>query len=201
VDTSVLEKSLLGETPEKPAEKESQGADKKEGEPSAPEVIKPEDYKLEMPEGIAADDALVVAFLEGAAKGGMDNESVQAVINTLGPKLVEQMQAPMKAYVALNEKWVAEVKADPVLGGDKLDSTLQTVWQAMSLVSKPEDVTSARQALNETGAGNHPAIIRLLHNMAQRLVEPGPVKGNAPTEPTRSAAALLYPSHNAAKGG
>jgi len=201
LDEAALDNTLLGTSPEKAGEAEPPGADKKEGEPSAPE-IKPEDYKIEMPEGIKADDPLVVAFLEGAAKGGMDNESVQAVISTLGPKLAEQMQAPMRAWVDLNEQWLAEVKADPVIGGDKLTTTQETVWQAMALVSKPEEVLAVREALNLTGAGNNPAIIRLLFNMAKRLVEPGPVKGKAPTEPAKSPAALLYPNHNsAAKGG
>jgi hypothetical protein len=197
---SVLGKTLLDAEPEKPAEGDTPGADTKEGEPSAPE-IKPEDYNVELPEGIGKDDPLLVSFLEGAAKGGMDNESVQAVINTLGPKLVEQMQAPIKAWVDLNEKWVAEVQADPVIGGDKWPMAKETVLQAMTLVLTPEETRATREALGLTGAGNNPAVIRLLYSMAKRLVEPGPVKGNAPTEPPKSAAALLYPKHNAAKGG
>ena len=199
-DETVLDKTLLGAEPEKTAEEATPGADTKEGEQSAPE-IKPEDYNVELPEGIGKDDPLLVSFLEGAAKGGMDNESVQAVINTLGPKLVEQMQAPIKAWIDLNEKWVAEVKADPVIGGDKLPVTQETVFQAMALVLKPEEARATREALDLTGAGNNPAVIRLLFNMAKRLVEPGPVKGNAPPEPPKSTAALLYPNHNAAKGG
>jgi hypothetical protein len=200
LDETVLDKTLLDAEPEKPAEGDTPGADTKEGEPSAPE-IKPEDYNVDLPEGIGKDDPLLVSFLEGAAKGGMDNESVQAVINTLGPKLVEQMQAPIKAWVDLNEKWVAEVQADPVIGGDKWPVAKETVLQAMTLVLTPEETRATREALDLTGAGNNPAVIRLLYSMAKRLVEPGPVKGNAPTEPPKSAAALLYPKHNAAKGG
>jgi hypothetical protein len=196
LDETVLDKTLLDAEPEKPAEGDTPGADTKEGEPSAPE-IKPEDYNVELPEGIGKDDPLLVSFLEG----GMDNESVQAVINTLGPKLVEQMQAPIKAWVDLNEKWVAEVQADPVIGGDKWPMAKETVLQAMTLVLTPEETRATREALGLTGAGNNPAVIRLLYSMAKRLVEPGPVKGNAPTEPPKSAAALLYPKHNAAKGG
>lgn len=199
-DETVLDKTLLDGEPEKTAEGDTPGADTKEGEQSAPE-IKPEDYNVELPEGIGKDDPLLVSFLEGAAKGGMDNESVQAVINTLGPKLVEQMQAPIKAWIDLNEKWVAEVKADPVIGGDNWPMAKETVLQAMTLVMTPEETRATREALGLTGAGNNPAVLRLLFNMAKRLVEPGPVKGNAPTEPPKSTAALLYPNHNAAKGG
>lgn len=186
---------------DKPAtEGEKKGAGEGEKDTPAPEPMKPEDYKLELPEGIAADDPLLTAFLEGAAKGGMDNESVQAVVSSLGPKLAEQMAAPMKAWTSLNEQWQAEVKADPVIGGANLPATIKTVTDAINLVSTPEEARLAREALTMTGAGNNPAIVRLMHRMASRLVEKGAVQGNSPAE-SRSAAAVLYPSHNAAKGG
>jgi len=203
---SALKDTLLTAEPEKtegdkPAtEGEKMGAGEGEKEPPAPEPMKPEDYKLELPEGITADDPLLTAFLEGAAKGGMDNESVQAVVGALGPKLAEQITAPMKAWTTLNETWQAEVKADPVIGGANLPATIKTVTDAISLVSTPEEAQAAREALTMTGAGNNPAIVRLMHRMASRLVEKGAVQGNSPAE-SRSPAAVLYPSHNAAKGG
>lgn len=200
-----LKDTLLSAEPpktegEKPATEGEKGKGAGEGDKPAPEPMKAEDYKLDLPEGITADDPLLTAFLEGAAKGGMDNESVQAVISSLGPKLAEQMAAPMKAWTTLNETWQAEVKADPVIGGANLPATIKTVADAIGLVSTPEEAQAAREALTMTGAGNNPAIVRLMHRMASRLVEKGAVQGNSPAE-SRSAAAVLYPSHNAAKGG
>lgn len=186
-----------GEPPADPAKKEGAGEGEK---PPAPEPMKPEDYTLELPEGIAADDPLLAAFLEGAAKGGMDNESVQAVVASLGPKLAEQMAAPIKAWTALNEQWQAEVKADPVIGGANLPATIQTVTDAINLVSTPDEARSVREALTMTGAGNHPAVVRLMHRLASRLTEQRPVQGKSPAE-VKSPAAVLYPTHNAAKGG
>jgi hypothetical protein len=198
-----LKDTLLSAEPEKTeGDKPATEGEKKDGagegekkDTQAPEPMKPEDYKLELPEGITADDPLLTAFLEGAAKGGMDNDSVQAVVSSLGPKLAEQMAAPMKAWTTLNETWQAEVKADPVIGGANLPTTIKTVADAISLVSTPEEAQAAREALTMTGAGNNP-----MHRMASRLVEKGAVQGNSPAE-SRSPAAVLYPSHNAAKGG
>lgn len=201
---SALADTLLTAEPPKDGEKPTEPP--KDGEKPAdkapepePEPIKPEDYKLDMPEGINRDDPLVAAFLEGAAKGGMDDKSVQAVISTLGPKLAEQLAAPMKAWTTLNEQWQAEVKADAVLGGANLPATVQTVTDAINLVMAPAEAQKAREALTMTGAGNNPAIVRLLHSMASRLVEKGAVQGNNPAE-VRNPSALLYPS-TAAKGG
>ena len=189
-----------GDKPATEGEKKDGAGEGEKKDTPAPEPMKPEDYKLELPEGITADDPLLTAFLEGAAKGGMDNESVQAVVSSLGPKLAEQLAAPMKAWTSLNEQWQAEVKADPVIGGANLPATIKTVADAISLVSTPEEAQAAREALTMTGAGNNPAIVRLMHRMASRLVEKGAVQGNSPAE-SRSAAAVLYPSHSAAKGG
>lgn len=189
-----------GDKPATEGEKKDGAGEGEKKDTPAPEPIKPEDYKLELPEGITADDPLLTAFLEGAAKGGMDNESVQAVVSALGPKLAEQMAAPMKAWTTLNETWQAEVKADPVIGGANLPTTIKTVQDAMNLVGTPEEVAACREALTMTGAGNNPAIVRLMHRMASRLVEKGAVQGNSPAE-SRSPAAVLYPTHNAAKGG
>lgn len=200
---AALTDTLLSTPPkegEQPPEGEKKGAGEGEQKP-APEAMKPEDYKLTLPEGITAEDPLLVAFLDGAAKGNMDNDSVQAVITSLGPKLAEQMAAPMKAWTTLNEQWQTAVKADPVLGGANLDQTIATVAKAIDTVSaSPAEAQAVREALTMTGAGNNPAIVRLLHSMATRLVEKGAVTGNSPAD-SKSAAAMLYPTHNAAKGG
>jgi len=165
----------------------------------APEPIKPEDYKLEgLPEGITAEDDLVVAFLDGAAKGGMDNDSVNAVIQALGPKMAERMNAGAVAYKQMNETWQAEALADPVLaGGDpaKLTANMGVVKTAINTLGLPaEMVTSALQALELTGAGNHPAVLRVIYGMASRLSEAPPVTGTPPNADGESVAKRMYPN-------
>ena len=202
---AALTDTLLSAEPKKEsdpplAEGEKKGAGEGDKPAPAAEAMKPADYQLELPEGTAPDDPLLVAFLEGAAKGGMDNDSVQAVVSALGPKIAEQMAAPAKLWNELNDKWRAEVKADAKLGGANLDATIATVASGIDLVSTPAEAQAVREALTMTGAGNNPAIVRLLHGMAARLVEKGAVQGKSPAD-RRSAAAVLYPTHNAAKGG
>lgn len=172
------------------------GADTQAGADTV-EAMKPEDYKLDLPEGIKADDPLLAAFLEGAAKGGLDPAAAQAVVSALGPKLVEQLAAPAKAWTALNEQWTAAVKAHPEIGGANHDAAVGRVLTAFNTVMQPAEVQELRAALNMTGAGNNPHVILAFHRMAELLTEKGAVQGNSPAE-VRNPAALMYPTSNAA---
>jgi len=184
-----VEGNVLGDglTPEAPKE------------PEAPaEPIDPASYleTLKLPDGIAKDDPLLTAFLGGAAKGGMDGESVQAVVEAMGPEITKALSAPYEAWKAMQEEWQGAVKTDPLIGGDKTPAVVATINRALAQVSG-DDLAAVKQALEITGAGNNPAIIRAFFRLSQGLVErSGPVTGT-PTDPrpARNAAlASMYPS-------
>lgn len=196
-----MPKSLLapkeGEPPVPEVKPEDKPADKV-AEPAA-EALKAEDYVIAegvLPLEIPSDDPIVQAFLKGAAEGGMDNDSVNAVIKELGPQLQAKLNEPFIAWVKMNETWAEAVKADPDIGGAKLDASMLTIQNAMTAaLVKPELIAAAHQALETTGAGNNLAIVRLLHAMAMRLTEKPAVQGGGPVaEPKRTAAEKLYPN-------
>jgi len=178
---------------------------------AAPEPIDPASYEVKLPEGLDRDDDLLTSFLEGAAKGGMDNESVQAVLDSLAPKLAERLAGPSKAWADLNGEWQKEVRGMPDIGGDKLPGTVSAISRAFDQVctgytradgtevSAKQEQADLKAALDLTGAGNNPAIVRAMHRFAVRLMEPGAdgrpgaVTGSAvPNQP--STAARMYPS-------
>lgn len=166
--------------------------EKKPDEPKA--EIKPEDYKLDLPEGVKAEDATLAAFLPVAAKHGLTNEAVQAIITDMAPQMAEQsaalaaaVNAPYEAWKTTQETWQAEIRNDPEIGGPKLPETLRVCAAAMDQYCTPE----FRRALEITGAGNHPAIVRGIHSFAKALTEGGPVRGDKPAD-SKSAGELLY---------
>ena len=164
-------------------------------EPAA--EIRPESYleTLKLPDTIAKDDPLLTAFLAGAAKGGMDGESVQAVVDEMAPQIRTALAAPYEAWKTLQETWQNEVKTDPELGGDKTLGVISTVNRALALVGGT-DLAAIKAALDVTGAGNNPAIIRAMYRLSKGLVEAaGPVTGTpADPKPAKDPARLLYPS-------
>ena len=171
-------------------EAEKAAEPEKPAEPDKP--IDPASYEVKLPEGITREDPLVAAFLEGAAGAKLDAKAVQAVLDTAGPKVVEAMAAPYKAWETLNNEWMAAIKADPDVGGANTAPAVDRVTAFLTQHGSPEVL----QALKTTGAINNPAVFKLMNKIATAYQEgsatPG---GNSTPVPSRATAAqLMYPS-------
>lgn len=166
-------------------------------DPAAPVVIDPASYEVELPEGVTRDDPFVTEFLKGAADKGLDNATVKDLVKQVGPLLKDQLEAPFRAWQDMNNQWVAEVKADPQIGGAKLATSIQTIHAGIAAaLPDAAQAKAVHEALRTTGAGNNLAIIRLLHAMSARLTEKPVVQGDGPVAPQqRSMAERLYPTH------
>jgi hypothetical protein len=107
--------------------------------------------------------------------------------------LKTQAAAPVQAVAGYSDVgWQNEIKADKEIGGDKLPATLQTVSKALDQYGTP----GVRQALDYTGAGNNPEIVRTIYAMAKALGEGGHVNGNPPNgrQGPIDAASAIYPN-------
>jgi hypothetical protein len=93
-------------------------------------------------------------------------------------------------WIATQKAWQEEVQNDPEIGGPNLDSMKSTVAKALDKYGDQK----AREALYLTGAGNNPALIRMMYRMAKDLTESGSMisGGPASTPPPRGPAAM-YP--------
>lgn len=132
------------------------------------------------------------AFTEAAGKMGLPQDQAQAIIDALGPKLAEQIAAPFKQWQTTNDAWVNEVKADPEIGGANFDAMRSTIAKVLDDPHYADP--QLRQALDMTGAGNNPAVIRTLYRLAKAVTEGGPTRTGAPAAPPKTAASILYPS-------
>jgi hypothetical protein len=82
-----------------------------------------------------------------------------------------------------NETWQNEAKNHPDLRG-KLDPggpVLTTISRALDGLGNAQLKAEFQQAMDFTGAGNHPAFIRAFYAMAQKLTEGTHVAGNGPS--------------------
>lgn len=185
---------------EKPADAPKEGEPEKKAEEAAKaEPLKPEDYKFELPENIAAEDPALKAFTEGAAELGISQEAAQALINKVAPQMQEAALEPYRQWAQLQEKWLGEVKADPEIGGSKLEGALATIASAFNTLGD-NGGKDVRAALDMTGAGNHPAVIKFMHKVAVALTEAGAVTGSPPNG-AKSAAERMYPNMSPSAGG
>ena len=104
-------------------------------------------------------------------------------------RLVSETQAKMAAdHAAQIQKWEAEAKADKTIGGAKFDENVATALKGLAAVADDD----FRAILNETGLGNHPAVIRTFLKVGQQIADTPVVKGTPATGAAKTLSAALY---------
>jgi hypothetical protein len=191
--TSPVQTSLMTEPAAAPAEKPAEAAadaapaeDKSVTTPFDPATFSP-------PEGVTLSDEDKTQLGDIATKHGLTSEAVTDLLGVYKAKVDSASEAPVKAFLELNDKWQAEVKADKDIGGEKLPAVLQSIGK---LLDDPRySDPGLKAALTYTGAGNNPAIIKAFYKMSQALTEGGHVGGEPPrAAPKPTGAQAMYPN-------
>lgn len=180
--------SLLGEKPE-PTEKPD--GDKKPDEPAKPdEPIKYEPFKL--PDGMTVNEAKLGEFTEIAAAARIPQDVAQKLVDLYSSELKAISEGPMRAWTDLQNTWRDAVKNDPEIGGKNLDKNLAATKIGLKNLLG-EDAGKFFEALNITGAGNNPDIVRGLFKAASPHAPASPVGGSPVGGNQKTAGATLYP--------
>ena len=155
-------------------------------EAGAPVILTPESIKL--PDNVVIPDDVRDEFLGVMNNAELEPAARAQALVDLQIKLAQQAsEAGSRAWEELQSTWQNEVKADPEIGGPKLDQTLLGIGRLVSEYGTPE----LREAFNVTGAGNNPHIIRFLSKISSVLSEGRPVSGAPPATP-KTLADKLY---------
>lgn len=169
--------AAAGEAP-KPEEKKPD-AEVKAEEPAAPAPVEPVAYEYTLPETLQMDDAqrgelhtALDAFRADPAKGvqglvDLHNKTMQAYAEDLSKQQWKTFQDTRKG-------WVTQVMADEQLGGAGHDTTMGAVARMRDLLVPEKNREEFNDFLKITGAGDHPAFLRILHNAA-RIYDEAPL--------------------------
>lgn len=152
-------------------------------------------FKLEeikLPEGFVIDETISKPFVEIVNKYGLGRDAVAELTALQATAMKNVSDGGTKAWSAMQEKWTGEVKADPEIGGEKLETTLSSISKVVDKYGSPE----ARSAFDITGAGNNPHIIKMLAKMAKELNEGSFVPAGDPTVGKKTAAERMFPNQN-----
>jgi hypothetical protein len=152
----------------------------------------PEEYAdFTLPEGFTADGPVLTDFKATAKEMGLTQDAAQKVVD-LGAKLVEQTQQQMRdAWAQTTAKWVDTIKTDPEIGGAQMNERVAVAVKALDKFGTPE----LRAALNETGMGNHPEVVRFFHRVGLAISEDTLVTSNTKAAAPKDAAEVLYGSN------
>ena len=165
---------------------------KPEDTEQTPEAQPPIEYDLKLPEGTKADEALMGQYKELLQSAKVPPETAQKLMDLHASTLKQAVSQPYDCWRETQKTWQAEIKADKEIGGPNLQKNLSSVAKLIDSLGA-EQARDFRQALNFTGAGNNPAVIKALVKLSQAHTEPGLVSGGPPPAPAKTAAQKLYP--------
>lgn len=191
---------ILGEKPEgdKPEEAAPEGDKPVELEPITYEAFK-------LPEGIEPDKQKIGEYTEVLGKHRIPQEIGQELLDLhtnslkeyaelLGNRTLSDQHA---AFDAVRADWRKQVMADEQIGGAGWDTAKGVIARTRDLFmsgSKPGTPEYAKdsQAFNDflrvTGAGDHPAFLKFIHNVGRRFDEPALPPANIKPSPNNGAA-------------
>jgi len=177
-----------------PAKPEATVTEPPKEPPKAPEPPAPFAMdKVKLPEGMKADDASLKGFGEILANDKLSPlERGQALLDLYADVTKKGGEAATEAWNTVNKEWSDKTLADPEIGGAKWDQSKTTIAKAIDSLG-PNLAAEVRQALDVTGAGNHPAIVKALHSFAKQLTEGTHIQGNPPSS-TPTIKEAFYPN-------
>jgi hypothetical protein len=190
--------SLITETAETPVVEP--GITEPQPEPEtapaeAPPAVTFTDFSL--PEGVTVNEVSMNTFKDVLSGELPPQERGQRLIDMHLAEIQRRDQAAadnqMNVWNETQAQWKEQVKADPELGGNRFNTTLQTCIGAVNRYGGTDaQITELKQALSFTGAGSNPAIIRLINNMAGALKESAPVTQTAAPKQPQTRAQKRY---------
>ena len=163
-------------------EADAAAATKKEADAAKPTGA-PEAYTdFTLPEGMDMDVGTLDAFKGLAKELNIPQEAAQKLIDLQTTMVAKQADEYQKAVVAQGQKWAAEVKSDPELGGEHYDKSVSSAIKVIQSFGDP----ALTELLNDSGLGNHPALFKFCHRISaaiseDKFVMPGS-QTNAPKE-------------------
>lgn len=196
------DKSLLTKEPEKgiTPEPTKDGEKTDKGAAGAPE--KYEAFKV--PEGFELDSKVAEEAGTLFKDLNLSQEQGQKAVDFYVKNVQEAFQAPFRAYRDMRDGWIKDTKALPEIGGEigQGKKVNVAISRMLNSFGDAKLATDFYNALDLTGAGDHPAVVQILYKAAQLLSEGSHVSGNGPSkfgasQPGQtqrpSAAQALYP--------
>ena len=176
--------SLLEEVAKKPDE--AKPGEVKPGEVKQPEpVVEPVKYDLKIPEGFQVKTDELKQFTDFLGEKAIPPEVAQDLMDrhtTAFKQYAEHLaQEQHRVFGETRVGWREQIKSDPEMGGAGFDTTRINVAKmrdtfASSAQPGTDRYNAEIKEFNDfcrvTGSGDHPALFRLLNNVARKFSEP-----------------------------
>lgn len=145
---------------------------------------------MKLPEGFEVEPETMTGFLGIMNDAALSpNDRAQKLIDLQTKFSQAQSEKAMTAWNTLQETWQSEAKADPEVGGDKLEANLGKISTLINVHGTPE----LRDIMTQTGAGNNVHVIKFLSKIATAMGESLPTPASVPPGSEKSMAQKMFP--------
>ncbi|MFT9221917.1 hypothetical protein [Gluconobacter oxydans] len=166
-NASLLGKQEGGEQAQPPGEGAGNGTEQPgEGEQPKPEGA-PEKYEFTPPEGFEVDQETLTGYEDLARDAGLSQEQFAKVTEYGLKYFQDQLGKQAETHFARERGWLDATLGDRDLSDGK--ALNPAVKENVGHVFAQFGGDELRKALDETGAGNHPAVIRAFNQIGKAL--------------------------------
>ena len=147
--------------------------------------------EFKLPEGAVLDDKSLTAFRDLAKETALPPEAAQKLLDQHFALLAEANAKAQEIFNATQAAWQTQIDAMPEFAPGVRDQTISLLGKFMDEFGSPE----LAQALNSTGLGNNPHMVKMVLDVAKTLTEGSPTPQGAPPSQKagRTLGARLYP--------
>lgn len=171
-------------------------------EPKPEPAAAPDAYTdFSVPEGHTIDAAAIESATPLFRELGLSQDQAQKLVNFYSEQIGKINSENEGFMETMRTQWRTELQADKEIGG-KLDQVKVDISRALDRL--PEGIrTDFKAAMDLTGAGDHPAVIKAMYSLAALVGEGSHVSGKGPTPEGQSrtgtaarpsAAQSMYPN-------
>ena len=132
--------------------------------------------EVTLPEGLTVDDALFGEAKSIFAEAGVKPSEAPKLLGVFEKALKAQAEAQQAAFQTMNETWKTEALALPEFSGAKREASQALIAKVIDEFGGDE----VREVLNATGAGNNPALVRMVLKIGEALSEGRPARTGQP---------------------
>lgn len=176
-------KEAIGNSGNEPAKQETKPSE------AQAEKADPKEYTLKLPEKSPLDESASQRIAAYAKERGLTNEQAQELLNRESEAVSNYAKAQTETYQKEIDGWKAKVSSDKEIGGEAFQKNVELAKRVVDRFGS-EDF---KKALNDTGLGNHPELVRVFFKIGKLMSEDQLVMPGTQQAPkSRDVADLLY---------
>lgn len=148
-------------------------------------------YELKAPSGF--DAAALPKMVEVAKAYGLTPAAAQKLLDDTHARQVQAKADMDAALVKQKAEWHDAIKADKDYGGEKFAASLQRAQKVVGEVDA-KVAPGIKQLLDDSGYGEHPAVVRLFNYLGQANREDSFAGGESNAAGEKPLENVLYPT-------